>query len=282
MCYFPILITKPNKYRDSGSDEKIWVPCSKCNACYNKRADQWLIRLHYQLKDSVSAHFVTLTYEDSPRSYNGWNTCIKSDLQNYFKRLRKHEHGNQNIKYYAASEYGEKNHRPHYHAIVFNTLNEDNIRRAWQLDRQSIGNVVVGTVTNESIRYVTGYIGKRIGIPWSDDDDRLREFSLMSKNLGNYYVQKASQFHLNTSCGYTQLGKIKYTLPRYYKNKIFGEASKQLADISHQNYQLYAKKIQTQIASLTDLDAIQDCGANINQIKKRNNSRSSTFTNIKF
>jgi len=241
MCDFPVTVRNPNKVGKLGYST-MEVPCGKCSACLQRRANQWSLRLHYEQKQSVNAHFITLTYANPPLSDKGLFTCNKQDLQLFFKRLRERErrapyvfnpaygmlHATylgaaylqtraNGLKYYACSEYGEKYQRPHYHAIVFNVDDERNYLRCWQY-----GQIDVGTVTPESIAYVAGYIGKRI-IPYTDpeEDDRLKEFSLMSKNMGLSYVEQAGNWHDQTLNAYTVHNGIKYALPRYYKEKIF-------------------------------------------------------------
>lgn len=166
----------------------IVVPCGKCVPCLEARQKQWFVRLYNELKVSTTAKFVTLTYDVPLRSPNGLLTCNKEHLQNFLKRLRKREYYNQEIKYYAASEYGEKTHRPHYHLIMFNVLDDLNIARAWTeyddpKNSYKTGIFHIGKVEEASINYVTGYLGKRITIDKENGDDRLPEFSLMSKNL---------------------------------------------------------------------------------------------------
>ena len=63
-------------------------------------------------------------------------------------------------------------------------------------------------------------MGKKIGIPFTDYDDREKEFSIMSKGLGIRYVEKTGNFHKTQIEAYTMLNGIKYKLPRYYKDKV--------------------------------------------------------------
>jgi len=219
------------------------VPCGKCPQCLQRRADNWTLRLKWELKRSCNAHFVTLTYAIPPRTYNDLATCKKSDLQNYFKRLRKTQQGNaEPLKYYAVSEYGTKFQRPHYHIILLNVLDERNIVKAWTLNNQIIGQVDIGTVTDDSINYVTSYIGKKIGLPLFDYDDRLPEFSLMSKHLGDNYVKHMSSWHINNQYGFTSLDRGKMPLPRYYSNKIFtNEHSNIKSIVKLKNYEYFEK-----------------------------------------
>lgn len=225
-CPFPMTIKNKNFiYGVSLDYSHHMVPCGKCPICYQNRANAWSFRIQAEMKDALDAHFITLTYDTPPRSYNDLFTLRKGDLQGYFKRLRERE-GHRSpdippIKYYAAGEYGEEFQRPHYHAIILNVRNERNLTLAWTNKDKIIGYVDIGTVTPASISYVTGYIGKKIGIPWTDYDDRLPEFSLMSKKMGVNYLQYATRYHKDNNTLLTRMGPTKMALPRYLRDKIF-------------------------------------------------------------
>ena len=51
-------------------------------------------------------------------------------------------------------------------------------------------------------------MGKKIGIPFTDYDDREKEFSIMSKGLGIRYVEKTGNFHKTQIEAYTMLNGI--------------------------------------------------------------------------
>lgn len=177
MCYSPF--TKRNK--DTNENQNF--PCGKCPKCLARRVSSWSFRLmqEYNRPETVSAHFITLTY-DTPNirlTPNGFPTLRKSDLQLFFKRLRKAQYGSSagNIKYYACGEYGGKTKRPHYHVILYNAKLEL-IDPAWNL-----GNVHYGTLTEASVGYTLKYINKPSKVPLHQRDDRQKEFALMSKNL---------------------------------------------------------------------------------------------------
>ena len=127
----------------------------------------------------------------------------------------------QSIKYYAVGEYGTKSMRPHYHIILFNAKLEL-IDKAWQL-----GATHYGTLTEASVGYTLKYISKPAKVPMHKNDDRLREFSIMSKGLGeNYMSEKMVQWHLSSLhdrmyCTIEDGKKI--SMPRYYKDKIYSE-----------------------------------------------------------
>lgn len=162
------------------------VPCGKCPKCLQSRTEQWVFRLQNELKHSISSHFVTFTYneENIPTTPNRWKTLCTADLQKFFKRLRKVCPAK--VSYYAVGEYGSTGQRPHYHAIIFNCTNPDFFQLLWA-DRRNgndFGNVFIGDVTSNSCGYVAGYIQKKRVVPVHPTDDRRKEFSIMSKALG--------------------------------------------------------------------------------------------------
>lgn len=172
-------------YKRDKDNEWLQLPCGKCPDCLARRASGWSFRLMQQEKVSDSAHFVTLTYNTDhvPISEKGFMTLVKADLQKFFKRLRKlSAEDSLPIKYYACGEYGGTRHRPHYHVILFNS-NPGDVIKAWCLDGKPLGTPYFGTVTGASIGYTLKYITKKGKFPLHANDDRISEFSLMSKGL---------------------------------------------------------------------------------------------------
>lgn len=205
------------------------VRCGKCDQCFKDRAMDWYVRIYYDLKRAKSAYFVTLTYDDSLLNYtiDGKPTLLKQDLQRYFKRLRKRE-GNNKISYYASSEYGGRKGRPHYHAIIFNIKNERNLTLAWSKTMSKkqkpvyYGSVFIppyGGVADASIKYVTGYIGKKKPKKWLKG--RLPEFSLCSQKIGLSFVDQLGKQFISKQWGHTVIGKTTFPLPRYIKQKLY-------------------------------------------------------------
>ena len=172
------------------------------------------------------AYFVTLTYDTMfvPVSNHGFMTLDKSDLQRFFKRLRKCKKCV--IKYYAVGEYGSKTMRPHYHVILLSDvfISEKDLLVTWQK-----GLVHVGSVTTSSIAYTLKYIDKPFK-KLHDRDDRLPNFSLMSKRLGlNYLTQRVIDYHVKNSIPYVRSinnSAFVISLPRYYRDKIFDAISR--------------------------------------------------------
>ena len=205
-------------------------PCGKCPACVRRRVSGWAFRLNKQSEQSQSAHFVTLTYNDEhiKKTKNGFETLVKKDVQDFFKRLRKLT--KQKISYYAVGEYGDTGERPHYHIILFNA-NPKIVENAWNLNNTSIGNVHFGDVGDASVGYTLKYISKDKKIPQFNGDDRQKEFALMSKGLGaGYLTENMVKWHKNGNIEnkvYLPLkdGK-KAAMPRYYKDKLYDKGQK--------------------------------------------------------
>lgn len=95
-----------------------------------------------------------------------------SHFQKFLKRLRYH-FKDRNIRYYGCGEYGDKNHRPHYHANLFNMhfpdeqlLKEDELGRLFGselLDNiWGYGFTSVAEFTPETAGYVARYCLKKI------------------------------------------------------------------------------------------------------------------------
>ncbi|WNK13003.1 MAG: replication initiator protein [Microvirus sp.] len=213
MCLTPITIRQ-------GQDNEATVPCSRCAQCYARRISGWSFRLMMEYKRSISAHFITLTYATRhlQRSPNNFPTLEKRECQLFFKRLRK---ANTNrIKYYVCGEYGTHNRRPHYHAIVFN-CSLSTYMPAWNK-----GSIYYGSCTAASVGYVLKYMSKGKSRPLHKRDDRVPEFSLMSKRMGSNYLTDAMiMWHhadLENRMYCTVEDNKKISMPRYFKDKIYG------------------------------------------------------------
>jgi hypothetical protein len=188
----------------------------------SRRTSVWTFRLKTHAKNANTSYFVTLTYDTRfvPITSRGFLTLDKRDVQLYFKKLRKAHPKDVVIKYYLAGEYGSKTFRPHYHIILFNA-DIELIHKAWDK-----GEVHIGELTEASAAYTAKYINKGKIIPMHKNDDRLPEFSLMSKKLGiNYLSEKIINYHradIERNFITLEDGK-KISLPRYFREKIWSE-----------------------------------------------------------
>lgn len=217
----------------------VFAPCGLCIECKKTRQGDWIFRINKELKYAKTAFFITLTYDDKhlPLDHN----LQKADLQNFMKRLRKIS--TEKLKYYAVGEYGGETHRPHYHAIIFNLDDPAKIQKAWTLNGETIGFVYVGTVTTDSIAYVTSYI-----IP--DGEEPLpgiyqQPFAVMSKNLGLEYLKRNWNWHKNGLKNYVLDNGFKKHFPRYYSDKLFNFKEKER--IANENVTRIAEKEYNEI-----------------------------------
>lgn len=202
--------------------QKVPVPCGRCPPCKLRRVNSWVFRMLQEHKGSSFSHFVTLTYDTNhvPITDHGFMTLSKRDVQLYFKRLRK-LCPSASLRYYLAGEYGTDRSRPHYHAIIFNVSDPSYFSDAWGL-----GQVVVGSVTSDSIAYTMKYIDKPHTSRKHSRDDRISEFSLMSKGLGNNYLTaEVIAYHQSdvTRNFVTKEGGHRIALPRYYRQRIYSD-----------------------------------------------------------
>lgn len=127
------------------------------------------------------------------------------------------------IKYYCAGEYGTQKQRPHYHIILFGS-DLASIYKCW--DHGSV-DISLEPVTASAIAYTAGYVLKGHRYTMSKSDDRLPEYAQMSKGLGSNYIYRDTiDYHQNGLIPFLTLsGGVKVAMPRYYKERIFHNAS---------------------------------------------------------
>lgn len=121
------------------------------------------MRCHLEHQDHRHAIFTTLTYDDE--HLPDFNSLERGHLQLWLKRLRKQamrkaSRTDRPLRFFACGEYGETNHRPHYHALLFGLSERDAdlVQNTW-----GKGFTQVGPVTPAGISYVAGYTSKKIG-----------------------------------------------------------------------------------------------------------------------
>lgn len=111
------------------------LPCRRCVGCRLGKSREWANRVVMEQQYHSQSWFLTLTYDDEhlPRSFpcdlatgeiiSVHGTLVKSDLQKFMKRLRKNSR--QQLRFFAAGEYGTQTFRPHYHLILFGLQLDD-------------------------------------------------------------------------------------------------------------------------------------------------------------
>lgn len=266
MCYNPITITiqEPNAI---GGIRRVAVPCGKCMSCLRDYQNAWSLRIQEEFKHYGYGYFFTLTYNndsvptvvdtDSGRLYQ---SVFKPHVQDWLKRFRTRllrKNGKaKNIKYFITSEYGPRTLRPHYHGVIFGV---DDIEFRLLL---SEWNSLYGYTTYRLIpahlcggasRYVAKYCSKGFfKNPYEVQGIVRPTFHLVSKGFGLSYVDRMKDYHLAQGDVLNKrldryyslvgdrsrvfIGQFGYKMPRYYKNKIYGEKtrlSRKVADYLH-------------------------------------------------
>lgn len=231
-------------------------PCGRCIACRINRTSEWTLRLMLEQELWDNSAFITLTYDDEHLPVD--EALHKEDLQRFFKRLRKDlDLENRKIKYFACGEYGDLKKRPHYHAIVFGLglsehdrqLLKDNWRfcAPYLFERNMKG---VGTVTPDSMRYVTGYIQKKYTGKLAEEvyQGKQPPFQLQSQGLGLRYFQNIKDKSFDD--GYILDRGHKVPIPRYFKKKY-----------DFENLEQKLKQRKTNLHRLVTLGVLSDAEA---------------------
>lgn len=134
---------------------------------YHKRyITNWRSRLTLESMNRSDCGFLTLTY--NPEHYPADGKPHREDVQKFMKRLRRtfdyHLGVKGRFKYFLVSEYGDKLHRLHYHAVFFGleptAHNTRIIESCWQK-----GFVTYKPLIVKHIRYCTKYMFKRYFYP---------------------------------------------------------------------------------------------------------------------
>lgn len=211
-------------------------PCGKCLYCLEKRRLPWTVRLTHERRFwsrfGIPTYFVTLTYDPENLPKNG---VSKRDIQLFLKRLRKSYNSleDNKLKYFCVSEYGPTTHRAHYHLILFGFNRNLSTTLRYIANSWNKGFVKVSRVKPARIRYVTKYSTKffdKLNDSNSENCDEASspskctpEFRLISKGIGISFVspQNIDFYRNNPDKLFLMLDDVKYSLPRYYRDKIF-------------------------------------------------------------
>lgn len=189
-------------------------PCGKCLGCRLDYSRMWALRGILELQLHSEACYLTLTYDNEHLPPG--RSLFKPDMQKFWKLLRKKLAPRQ-IRYMECGEYGEKNGRPHYHAIVFGwkpddlvffsrrhgipSYTSDTVSQCWKR-----GHILVGSVTYHSIAYVARYILKK----------------QVGKDAEEYYgVRRPEYFHMSNKPGIAHDWIATYNSSVYPEDKVF-------------------------------------------------------------
>lgn len=230
--------------------------CGKCLPCLKKRKQQWSYRLTEEMRDSFSAYFVTLTYDENNVPWADYKmTANVDDHKQFIKRLKYFEQtkilnkrteiskeeynrkkegikttqiylqddGNigqrrKKLEFYGVIEYGDLTKRPHFHYILFNIQDVESIAKAWEKGRIQVDECNVNTID-----YVLKYMMKD---PAEKVKDAIQpEKSFVSKGIGNRAITGELKRYIKTPEGNMVINTrgSKVALPRYYRKKYLTE-----------------------------------------------------------
>ena len=177
--------------------------CHECWQCRANRVRDWTGRGIAEIKTAKAAHVVTLTYGRSMSKDETWRgervseadhehavILTYSDVQKYLKLLRRHGFP---VRYFCAGEYGSKNHRAHWHVVLFwqDRVPPHELRRNFMEEHWPHGWSFWTRADARGIRYVCKYLLK-------DGYDKAKQYHLaMSKKppLGAaYFAELAGQY----------------------------------------------------------------------------------------
>jgi hypothetical protein len=174
-CYHPLLAYKSEGKvvfnKPFAFAKGFNLPCGQCIGCRLNYSRQWAIRIVHEAQMHDENCFITLTFDQAhlEKRSNPLSLDV-TEYQRFMKRLRKRF--GKNIRFFHCGEYGDKNKRPHYHAIIFGLDFKD--KKLWfNRDGNKLytsealselwpyGFSTIGDVTFQSAAYVARYIMKK-------------------------------------------------------------------------------------------------------------------------
>lgn len=198
--------------RDKFGDSLLCLPCGHCHGCAMDYAKAWSVRIMLESRLYDSNCFITLTFDDS----NVPDSLEKRPFQLFMKRLRQEVGA---VRFFASGELGDKNGRPHYHAILFGYDFPDKVflkrSNGGQLIYRSptleklwpFGISSIGDVSFQSASYVARYSVKK---KLSNKDSG--EFVLMSRRPGLAFASFNPELYISDKVYY----KGHHKVPRFF------------------------------------------------------------------
>lgn len=245
MCLYPRLI-KNRKYQSnkknggnipSVPDDRVRavpVGCGNCMECRKKKAREWQVRLHEEIRDRKDGQFVTLSFSDESLielenkigfkvyGYEKENKVATLGVRRFLERWRKKY--KKSVRHWLVTELGQtRSERIHIHGILFTTESEETISEIWKY-----GHVYIGDYVNEkTINYIVKYISKT--------DIKHKEYKskiLATPGIGKGYLKRRDRENnkykgKDTREYYRTRQGIKLALPIYYRNHIYSEEERE-------------------------------------------------------
>ncbi len=181
-------------------------PCGKCRACKLRLVNEKMIISIFAAHEyRKKGQFLTLTYNDE----NLTDGLYYPDFALFMKRLRRLD-GTRFVKMFVAGEYGEDSGREHWHVLFYNYRYPlDLLRKAWNK-----GFVYDGTLTPQSMKYVSGYVNKKGYCP---DSGKRPPFGRSSCNLPDGL--SPDEILSMSKTGKVQYNGRKFSVPRNWRRR---------------------------------------------------------------
>jgi hypothetical protein len=261
------------------SDLPLKLRCGQCIGCRLHKSKEWAIRCVEEMRMHEENCFITLTFDDTKLQNELQNyTLIKSDFQNFMKRLRKNTGAK--IRYFHCGEYGEKFSRPHHHAIIFGydfkdkkearksklghpQFTSETLTKAWQ----DQGDAFVSEANFDTAAYVARYSTKLYNktkgspehYPTQDEyyQGRTPEYATMSRRpgIGHKYFEKYKDEIYRDD--YIIINNKKMKPPTYYDNLLEKVSENVLKDIKAQRFKI--AKEQSDFENIDRMHAKELC-----------------------
>lgn len=227
------------------------APCGRCIDCRIARRYERATRIMLEASCFEKNVFITLTLSDEHVGYNDLADNLFTQFKKDFRRVygeakycqisRKHwkknvsSYTHTKFKFIETGEYGEKNGRKHYHAIIFNHSFSDMYFTGYYSKK---GNPIYssyeleklwgkGSVQCERLTFdLALYVGKYITDGWDDDYSlneetgliRKKAYSSSSHGIGLTWLKKYWRDLL--AKGKVELADRDCPIPRYFKKKL--------------------------------------------------------------
>lgn len=180
------MCTTPNMLADGEL-----VACRKCWQCRNNKINDWVGRCIAESRTASASHSITLTYgrdEDGNADHLRAAILTYSDVQKYFKRLRK---AGYEFKYFVVGEYGSTKGRAHWHLMIYwkDKVPPHVLEKRFDEPFWPHGVSFWEKPSPASVRYVCKYIQKDM------KQSEQQGFLMMSKKppLGSAYFQQLAE-----------------------------------------------------------------------------------------
>lgn len=158
-----ISMSPPGRYREPD----MFVQCNRCEGCRTNQRRDWGVRIFHETQMHKRNAFITLTYDQEHLPDD--NKITKDHFREFIHRL--HHSSQRKLRYFGCGEYGDKNGRPHYHAIIFG---EDFRDGSFDIDDRMYGNAILDRIWGYgqtsiadpeagACMYTAGYVTKKTG-----------------------------------------------------------------------------------------------------------------------